>query len=375
MPNSLILEPRGGTYTGSVTVGISVKFHDGTICDAKNLSGVDFVMYTLGTVALFYRDPITITQTSTLKATLHVIGFPVFTASETYIIVQPISPPSFSPQEGTDHNYNNGDNFQVILCSEPNTDVFYSTDGSEPSTEYSSPITFVKSTTIRAKACLRGIFGMPLLSSTTSSATYILKTATPSIKPPGGIHYNSPLTISMTSKTKGAKIRCTKDGSALTTATSGEPYAPFRVDKSCTVTARAFRKNFEDSDPASEKYTFKVATPEIQPPSGTYTGNIAVSISCKTAMALLFYTNSQTPSAPPIGTHYTGQFAVFAPTVGTAIVKVTARATRMNFINSKTASVTYILYPAPSTTPTVNPSVATRATVSTGQLRVKSLVR
>ncbi len=355
---SLILEPKGGVYASSVTVGISVKFDDGTICEAQNLPSGWYVLFVLGSTAGVYRVPITITQTSTLEASLFCLFVPYGGSSETYTIVQPILSPSFSPVAGTYHNYNNGDNFQVALSSEQNTFIFYTTDGSEPttsSTKYSSLITFVKSTTLQAKAYTKNLLGMYSYSSPGASATYVLKTAAPSIKPHGGTYHNAPLRISMTSATNGALIRYTTDKSTPG-ARSGNPYTPFLVDKKSTITARAFRKNFEDSDPTSETYIFKVATPVIQPPSGTYTGNIGVSISCETAMARIFYTNSQTVGAPPNGTTYAGSFPVWAPlSFGTATVIVTAKATRKGFINSETTSATYILKPLTPGTSTTNP--------------------
>ena len=132
-----------------------------------------------------------------------------------------------------------------------------------------------------------------------------------------------------------ARIACKKDGFP-------SPILSITVDKSCTVTARAYRTNFEDSDEARESYKFKVATPVIQPLSGTYTGNIAVRISCETTMASIQYSIRGTSAGPPIGTNYTGPFPVLAPTSGTPItVKVTASARRSGFINSDKASETY----------------------------------
>lgn len=350
----LIFDPPGGTYTSSVTVGIRIQYDSGSIGDAKD--SVIGVFCTLdGTDpangGTRYGGAIQITKTSTLKAiSLNFLGLRDANASETYTIVG-VPPPTFSPPAATYNNYNNGNNFQVSLSADSNRDILCTTDGSSPSissTKYGSPITFLKSTTIKAKAYSRNLIGMYTYGSSEASATYILKTAKPSIKPKGGIYHNTPLNVSMECATIGHKIQYTTDGTDPTPAT-GRPYAPFQVEKSCTVKAMASRKNFEDSDIANAKYTFKTAAPVIQPPSGTYTGNISVSISCKTLKAIISYSNS--PSN--VGTNYTGPFIVFAPGSGTATVKITARAFRKDFIDSDSASVTYILMPKPILDPTV----------------------
>src|SRR5207244_2990631 len=114
-------------------------------------------------------------------------------ASATYTIQ--VAPPTFNPPGGA---YTTPQS--VTLSDAPSATIYYTTDGSTPttaSTQYTAPITVTQNTTIRAMAAASG-----MANSSVVSATYTIQVAPPTFNPPGGT-YGAPLSVTL-SDTNGS---------------------------------------------------------------------------------------------------------------------------------------------------------------------------
>jgi Chitobiase/beta-hexosaminidase C-terminal domain len=132
-------------------------------------------------------------------------------ASATYTIQQRVATPAFNPAAGT----YTGSVTVTISDATSGATIRYTTDGSTPtaaSSVYTGPITVTQSRTIRAIAMKSG-----MLDSAVASATYTVRTATPTFNPPGGTYVLN-LTVSISTTTPGATIYYTTNGTTPTTS-------------------------------------------------------------------------------------------------------------------------------------------------------------
>ena len=158
--------------------------------------------------------------------------------------------PTFSVAEGI---YNVVQSI-VLTCSTPSSSIYYTTDGTEPTTSssvYTSPIAVNQTTTIKAFAIADG-----LTDSNIASATYILKCATPTITIPEGVFVSSKV-LTMASVTEGAAIYYTTDGSTTPTSisTAYDSSNKPSIDATTTIKAVATKSGWSDSDIATETFT------------------------------------------------------------------------------------------------------------------------
>jgi Malectin domain/Chitobiase/beta-hexosaminidase C-terminal domain/Legume lectin domain len=140
----------------------------------------------------------------------------------------------------------------TMADSSPGVQIYYTTDGSTPSTAstvYTGPFTVTTTETIQAIAAGPGI-----LQSTASTATYTLQTqvSEPTFTPPPG-QYSVAQSISISSATTGATIYYTTDGSTPTT-TSTRYTGPVSFSSSTTLQALATAPNLSNSLIASGDY-------------------------------------------------------------------------------------------------------------------------
>jgi len=234
--------PAGGTYTSLQSVTISAT------------AGSQIYYTTDGstptTSSALYTSPIVVTATTTIKAMATVTGgtnSPV--ASATYTLQ--MMPPAFSPAGGT---YTTS---QSVTVSEPGAQIYYTTDGSTPttaSTLETAPISVTKTTTVKAIAALAG-----WKSSSVASATYTIngttstqKVQTPTFTPAGGT-YRRATSVAIYDATPGAQIYYTTNGSTPTTS-SMRYTGPISVTRTTTIKAIAVLTGWSNSAIASSTY-------------------------------------------------------------------------------------------------------------------------
>ncbi len=254
-----------------------------------------------------------------------------------------VASPVFSVQPGSYYN-----EFLVqISCASEGAQIYYTTDGSEPTTSsnvYPGSVQVNQNTELKAKAFKSG-----WTASSTASASYALIVRTPIIHVLSGT-YNNVFDVSISCATIGATIRYTTNGSEP--ASSSTQYTgPVSIASNTTLKAKAFKTGWNDSQTRSADYTFMVATPSINPSGGTYTTNQSVTISCTTHSATIRYTtngNDPTPSSPI----YTNPISI------TATTTLKAKAYLSNWDDSAVATSIYTITGTVAT-PTFNPAGGT----------------
>ena len=167
-----------------------------------------------------------------------------------------VATPTFSVAEGT---YNAAQSV-TISCATSGVSIYYTTDGSTPSSNsnvYSSAVSIGQTTTLKAIA----IKGSD--ESDVASATYTLKVATPTFSPAGG-SYTSTQNVSISCATAGASIYYTTDNSTPTTSSTLYNGA-ISVSSTTTIKAIAVKSNWSNSEMASATYTISGGdTPTLQ---------------------------------------------------------------------------------------------------------------
>src|SRR5207237_411381 len=239
------LSPGGGTFTSSVSVTLTDSTPGATIYYTTDGS-------TPTTSSAAYTGPITVTTTQTIKAIAVASGYTTSAvASGTYTIQVPAATPALSPSGGTFTS-----SVTVTLTdSTPGATIYYTTDGSTPttsSTPYSGPITVTTTQTIKAIAAAPGY-----TTSAVASGTYTIQgaAATPALSPGGGT-FTSSVTVTLTDSTPGATIYYTTDGSTPTTASTAYS-GPITVTTTQTIKAIAAAPGFTTSAVARATYTIQ----------------------------------------------------------------------------------------------------------------------
>jgi len=242
-----------------------------------------------------------------------------------------VSAPVFTPPDGATIT----NSLQVsITCDAEGVSIYYTLDGSEPTTNsslYGTPLVLTSTVTVKAKA-----FHSDMFESATSSASYYLWDATPVFDPADGRVFTNALDVTISSAAEEVTLRYTTDGSDVT-AESDVYAAPIRLSTSATVKARAYVGETAVSEQVQAAYTLQAAaSPLLYPASGTiFTNRLTVSLDCEETGACIRYTlDGNEPSETSI--LYTGAFQV----VCTKQVK--AKAFAPGFAPSATASSTYI---------------------------------
>jgi Chitobiase/beta-hexosaminidase C-terminal domain/Legume lectin domain/Fn3 associated len=141
----------------------------------------------------------------------------------------------------------------TISDSTPNAQIFYTTDGSIPSTgatQYTGPFTITSTQTIRAMAA-----GSGLLASTVASETYTLvnQVPTPAFNPAPG-DFASSQSVAISTTWPGSTIYYTTNGSTPTTS-SAVYTGPVNISSTATLKAIATAPNLTNSAVASGLYT------------------------------------------------------------------------------------------------------------------------
>jgi hypothetical protein len=333
-PSTPVFAPPAGIYNSAQSVSITS-------------TGATSIYYTTDgstptAASTLYVGPVSIATTTTLSAIGVNTGGSSPVASGTYTILP--STPVFAPAAGT---YNAAQS--VSITSTGATSIYYTTDGSTPttaSTLYAGPVSIATTTTLNAI----GVNASG--SSPVASGTYTILPSAPVFAPAAGT-YSSAQSVSITCA-GATSIYYTTDGSTPTTAST--LYAgPVAI--ATTTTLRAIGANASGSGPVtSGTYTIlppPPAAPVLTPPAGTYSTAQSVSITSTGATSIYYTTDGSTPTTA--STLYTGPVSIASTTTLSAI-GVNAGG------SSPVTSGTYTILPPPPAAPAFAPPAGTYST-------------
>lgn len=248
-------------------------------------------------------------------------------------IASQVATPAFSLAAGTYE----GTQSVTLSCATSGATIYYTTDGSTPTTSssvYSGALSVAASQTVKVLAAKSG-----LTNSAVASAAYtiITQVSTPTLSPSAG-SYASAQSVTIACATSGATIYYTTDGSTPTTSSSVYSSA-ITVSATATVKAIAAKSGLSNSTVGSAAYTIslsQVATPTFSPAAGSYASTQSVTIACATSGATIYYTtDSSTPTTS--SSAYSGAISVSA----TATVK--ALAVKSGMADSAVGSAAYTI--------------------------------
>ena len=174
--------------------------------------------------------------------------------------------------------------------------IYYTTDGGAPTARaegssrlYTEPVTLANgATTVKALATLNGLVS-PITEVVFTIAAPTV--ALPTIQPAGGV-FSGSVGITLQTTTPDSQIRYTLDGTEPS-KTSVLYTGTVMLIQSALVQARAFRDGFEPSGIAVAAFTvtpLKTAMPLIAPASGTFTGEMKITLTSATPGAHIRYT-------------------------------------------------------------------------------------
>ena len=341
------ISPASATYSAPQSVSISDLTPGAVIYYTVNGSAPT-------TLSTMYSGPFTVSTNETVKAFAVVNGDNNSAVASSIIAIAPPSPkPSFSLPAGT---YTNIETI-TVSCSDTNATIYYTTDGSTPTTNssvYTGPLTFRANTTLSALALVPGESESPVKS---AAFTIIAPAAVPSFSPAAG-KYTSAQNVALSDATPDAVIYYTLDG-LTPTAASTVYTGPIAVSTTETVQAVALASGGRLGAVAKGTFTITppTAVPVISPASGTYSSIKTVTITDATPKAVIYYTvNGGYPTmSSPV---YTG------PIQATTNTKIQALAVAPSDSPSVCASSSYtIIAPPPTITP-VSGTFDYKATVS-----------
>ncbi len=276
---------------------------------------------------------VTVDASGTVKAAAFKSGWSASaTTTAAYVFdFGTLAPPSISPSPGT---YVHGQ--QITITGPDGAMVRYTTDGTSPtatSPEYTAPLTMSSSMTVSARA-----FQTDWAPSAIATAIFEAQVAAPLFSVQGGT-YAAEQVVTVTTPTPDAVIRFTTNGQD---PTEGDALVPgngqIPVDRSLTLRARAWASGEVPSDGTMASYILQAMAPTINPGSGTYASEQAVTVQSGTSHTILRYTlDGSAPSeASPVYT---------APLTVAASRTVTAQAFRTNWTASTaTAAVLTFAY-------------------------------
>jgi alpha-tubulin suppressor-like RCC1 family protein len=236
-----VATPSGGTHPAPIQVSLTTVTPGAEI--RYTLDGTD-----PGPGSPLYSAPLDVSTSLTLKARAFRAGWTDSDLlTESYTIQQALDPPSLSPPGGTFVT-----SVEVTLTAQAGATIHYTTDGNDPTAQspvYSGPLTFVVTTTLKAKAFQAG-----WTPSQTTTGEYEIQAATPTLSPPGGT-FTGPVDVTLTTATPGATIHYTTDGTDPTSASpSIASGVALQVDAAQTIKAKAVKAGLTDSTVASQTY-------------------------------------------------------------------------------------------------------------------------
>ena len=334
-----VMSLDSGTYEGDKLVTITCATAGAAIRYTTDGSAPSTTEGTL------YSGAVAVSTSMTLKAIAYKSNMlDSEITAKTYTIKT--AAPVFSPAPGAYA----GSVTISIACATGGAVIYYTTDGSTPTTasaQYGAPFAIETSQTIKAFAQKAG-----LGESTVVSAAYVISVPAPTFSPAPGT-YQTAQNVTISCAMSGAVIRYTTDGSTPTAA-STQYSSPISVTATTTVKAIGIKAGAQNSNVATAVYTIgvPVAPPSFNPPAGAYTGVQSVAITCATAGATIYYTTNGTEPTTA-GMQYS------APITVSANMTIKTMAAKAGMIDSPVASAAYTITIPPVATPTFNPAAGT----------------
>lgn len=231
------------------------------------------------------------------------VDFGVATASVTLVVYQykgAAAVPVMSPPNGTF----NDQTHQVTITDASGAPIYYTTDGSYPTTNsnlYTGPITVTSSMTIRAYAIGYGYTASPYI-----GGTFNVVASVPMLSPASGNFNDKTHTVTLTC-TSGAPIYYTTDNSTPTA--NSKPYTgPITVSNSMVIRAIAVGSGYAASSVSAGSFTLVASTPVMSPTGGTYKNSQQVTMTDASGAPIYYTTDGSTPTTN--SKLYTGPFDV-----------------------------------------------------------------
>lgn len=329
------VSPPSGTYEGEVTV-VATSDTPGAVI-RYSMSGAD---PTESSEVL--TGPVTLRSSVSFRLRAFRPGWaPSAVLSGTYSIIP--GAPVFSIPSGS---YTAPQTVAMTTITSGAT-IRYTLDGSEPTTgsaPYSGPLLIARPSTLKARA-----FDAAGAGSSTSLLALAYETLPPVFTPPGGTLTDGPVNVSVTSATPGAVVRFTENGSEPTEASpvwSGQR----SLSANAVFKAKAFKEGWPASETAEAVYVFQVATPTVEPVSGTYASPLSVSAASSTSQTVLRYTIN---GSDPTETSSVLAGSLVMP-MGTSTLRV--RAFRTGWSPSEVVTRSYLVASSVAPTPQVSPA-------------------
>jgi hypothetical protein len=217
----------------------------------------------------------------------------------------PAATPKFSPPSGLFY----APQSVKISTTTPHATIYYTTDGSAPSTaanKYTGPVKVEKSGKLRAVA-----YAPNYLPSAGGEASYVIGVQKPVIKPGTGT-FTKVQEVAITDITGGSTIYYTINGTTPTKA-STKYTKPIMVTKNETIEAIADATGYQQSAVATAKFTIELpaVAPVFSKATNKYPGPISVAITDATKGAVIYYTVNDRPATIK-STRYTKPILVSA---------------------------------------------------------------
>lgn len=298
------LSPAGGTFSGSISVTISGE------------EGATIYYTTDGTEptkeSALYKESIILSEPTSIKAIAYKTGMTESqVATGTYNFYLPA--PTFSIVSGT---YNTVQNVE-INCTAEGAKIYYTTDGTEPtssSTEYTTAVTIDKTKTIKAIAVKEGWENSSIV-----KAEYTLKVPAITYTPDPSNQFDESVTVTLTCN--GATIYYTIDSTDSTNASTLYTNS-ITVNKTTNIKAIAVRDGWENSDMIDLWYKkfITVGEPVFNPDNNdALDKTTAITITCtvpnqedQVYTPTIYYTlDGSDPTTN--GTKYTGPISISGP--------------------------------------------------------------
>ncbi|OGU13722.1 MAG: hypothetical protein A2076_09865 [Geobacteraceae bacterium GWC2_53_11] len=241
--------PAGGLYNANQTVTLNAN-ETATIYYTTNGA-------TPSVSSTVYSAPISISADTTLKFFAKDTAGNVETVKTQAYTIDKIAPVTTSSRAAGTY----GASFDVTLAANETATIYYTTNGSDPTTSssaYSTPILISANTTLKFFA--RDTAGN---SETIKTAVYVIDTSLPvtTVSPVGGL-YNSAQSVTLSASEAGASIYYTVNG-ATPTASSTKYTAAITI--SATTTLKFFAKDSAGNSEAvrTETYTIDTVKPAV----------------------------------------------------------------------------------------------------------------